>query len=175
MAKEEAVALTKCDSSHGTIAIVDGDTQGWSEYGLGSPRELINSLAIDSGCFTPHSAASGAPADFLMNVVAGDSEEVDKSIEMAKSAAVEGLVRSGAASSIVSKVPIGGALFSAVGGLGGKKKRVAAGIKLISPATGRTIRSEEHTPELQSLMRTSYAVFCLKKKTHNIHNMNTKN
>src|SRR3546814_4514194 len=27
-------------------------------------------------------------------------------------------------------------------------------------------RSEEHTSELQSLMRTSYAVFCLKKKTH---------
>src|SRR3546814_10165298 len=27
-----------------------------------------------------------------------------------------------------------------------------------------TIRSEEHTSELQSLMRTSYAVFCLKKK-----------
>src|SRR3546814_7817340 len=28
----------------------------------------------------------------------------------------------------------------------------------------QTIRSEEHTSELQSLMRTSYAVFCLKKK-----------
>src|SRR3546814_1237274 len=27
-------------------------------------------------------------------------------------------------------------------------------------------RSEEHTSELQSLMRNSYAVFCLKKKTH---------
>src|SRR3546814_5018609 len=27
-----------------------------------------------------------------------------------------------------------------------------------------TLRSEEHTPELQSLMRTSYAVFCLQKK-----------
>src|SRR3546814_7175143 len=27
-------------------------------------------------------------------------------------------------------------------------------------------RSEEHTSELQSLMRTSYAVFCLKKKIH---------
>src|SRR3546814_8642500 len=27
-------------------------------------------------------------------------------------------------------------------------------------------RSEEHTSELQSLMRTSYAVFCLKTKTH---------
>src|SRR3546814_973310 len=30
-------------------------------------------------------------------------------------------------------------------------------------------RSEEHTSELQSLMRISYAVFCLKKKTNN-HN-----
>src|SRR3546814_7566553 len=29
---------------------------------------------------------------------------------------------------------------------------------------GRRIRSEEHTSELQSLMRISYAVFCLKKK-----------
>src|SRR3546814_7981260 len=28
----------------------------------------------------------------------------------------------------------------------------------------RTVRSEEHTSELQSLMRNSYAVFCLKKK-----------
>src|SRR3546814_5266477 len=31
-------------------------------------------------------------------------------------------------------------------------------------STGRTQRSEEHTSELQSLMRISYAVFCLKKK-----------
>src|SRR3546814_6316772 len=41
----------------------------------------------------------------------------------------------------------------------------------ISP-WGRTIvRSEEHTSELQSLMRISYAVFCLKKKkqSHNTH------
>src|SRR3546814_5860839 len=30
---------------------------------------------------------------------------------------------------------------------------------------GPEIRSEEHTSELQSLMRISYAVFCLKKKT----------
>src|SRR3546814_4815533 len=30
----------------------------------------------------------------------------------------------------------------------------------------RSGRSEEHTSELQSLMRISYAVFCLKKKTH---------
>src|SRR3546814_4116051 len=31
------------------------------------------------------------------------------------------------------------------------------------------LRSEEHTSELQSLMRISYAVFCLKKKTDNVH------
>src|SRR3546814_6374328 len=31
-------------------------------------------------------------------------------------------------------------------------------------------RSEEHTSELQSLMRNSYAVFCLKKKNTNITN-----
>src|SRR3546814_8849239 len=42
-------------------------------------------------------------------------------------------------------------------------------------ATLRTVmsnRSEEHTSELQSLIRTSYAVFCLKKKT-NKHTTNT--
>src|SRR3546814_9725975 len=31
---------------------------------------------------------------------------------------------------------------------------------------GTLARSEEHTSELQSLMRISYAVFCLKKKKH---------
>src|SRR3546814_5587977 len=30
-----------------------------------------------------------------------------------------------------------------------------------------SVRSEEHTSELQSLMRISYAVFCLKKKNNN--------
>src|SRR3546814_7290686 len=32
------------------------------------------------------------------------------------------------------------------------------------------MRSEEHTSELQSLMRTSYAVFCLKKKSIKLKN-----
>src|SRR3546814_10491630 len=36
-------------------------------------------------------------------------------------------------------------------------------------------RSEEHTSELQSLMRNSYAVFCLKKKTKKRTNNNTEN
>src|SRR3546814_2547284 len=38
------------------------------------------------------------------------------------------------------------------------------------PRAGRfPYRSEEHTSELQSLMRISYAVFCLKKKIYIIH------
>src|SRR3546814_7013509 len=42
-----------------------------------------------------------------------------------------------------------------------KSERVLAGENLIRPRE----RSEEHTSELQSLMRISYAVFCLKQKT----------
>src|SRR3546814_5022682 len=35
-----------------------------------------------------------------------------------------------------------------------------------TPPRRRAVRSEEHTSELQSLMRISYAVFCLKKQKH---------
>src|SRR3546814_1739924 len=60
----------------------------------------------------------------------------------------------------------------------GRKRKGAKGIKRIAPKLDGTSslsdltliycgkRSEEHTSELQSLMRISYAVFCLKKKTH---------
>src|SRR3546814_2643916 len=41
------------------------------------------------------------------------------------------------------------------------------------PPAGEVSRSEEHTSELQSLMRNSYAVFCLKKKKHNRRQHNT--
>src|SRR3546814_3186752 len=43
------------------------------------------------------------------------------------------------------------------------------------PAWYDAKRSEEHTSELQSLMRISYAVFCLKKKKTNNKNTNTYN
>src|SRR3546814_2521188 len=48
--------------------------------------------------------------------------------------------------------------------------------RLLTPAlvaaimVANLVRSEEHTSELQSLMRISYAVFCLKKKKQN-HNI----
>src|SRR3546814_1667551 len=37
-------------------------------------------------------------------------------------------------------------------------------VGLVCPYAARACRSEEHTSELQSLMRISYDVFCLKKK-----------
>src|SRR3546814_14942664 len=53
--------------------------------------------------------------------------------------------------------------------------RVYLAYKPVAPgrACGMPIRSEEHTSELQSLMRISYAVFCLKKKTKNTLQENT--
>src|SRR3546814_5721976 len=44
----------------------------------------------------------------------------------------------------------------------------------VEPA-GAVDRSEEHTSELQSLMRISYAVFCLKNKTQQTHTTNNIN
>src|SRR3546814_5385398 len=43
-------------------------------------------------------------------------------------------------------------------------ERVASRLQSLLQASGKVRRSEEHTSELQSLMRISYAVFCLKKK-----------
>src|SRR3546814_9318297 len=44
----------------------------------------------------------------------------------------------------------------------------AAGFRGLHPGAAAR-RSEEHTSELQSLMRISYAVYCLKKKTKQLH------
>src|SRR3546814_4694319 len=59
-------------------------------------------------------------------------------------------------------------------GLGSTRRAVTADPLHHSHDDGRTEeqpdRSEEHTSELQSLMRISYAVFCLKKKTNATNN-----
>src|SRR3546814_5571612 len=50
----------------------------------------------------------------------------------------------------------------------GRRHRAAQSVRPVSAAAADAarFRSEEHTSELQSLMRLSYAVFCLKKKKH---------
>src|SRR3546814_10178356 len=63
-----------------------------------------------------------------------------------------------------------------------KRNRPLGGIHLepdgpaVTAAEKRSHRSEEHTSELQSLMRISYAVFCLKKKKNKkINKQNSSN
>src|SRR3546814_9212229 len=46
---------------------------------------------------------------------------------------------------------------------------------VMEPAPRGQFRSEEHTSELQSLMRISYAVFCLTKKKQNIVKLTSHN
>src|SRR3546814_3807274 len=56
-------------------------------------------------------------------------------------------------------------MMSAVFRRGGDVTFVVEELKAVfDPRGGHWMRSEEHTSELQSLMRISYAVFCLKKK-----------
>src|SRR3546814_3571127 len=53
---------------------------------------------------------------------------------------------------------------------GGTHLETPARLKAIAMDKTGTLRSEEHTSELQSLMRISYAVFCLKKNKNHNHN-----
>src|SRR3546814_4235377 len=50
-----------------------------------------------------------------------------------------------------------------------RQQDVLAGLRHRAVSGRAHQRSEEHTSELQSLMRISYAVFCLKKKKRNIN------
>ncbi|MFO6446827.1 SH3 domain-containing protein [Erythrobacter sp. NE805] len=140
-AKEEVKApeLVRCEAPIGSVALVEGDQAGWSNWGLGSPRSLIAALALESGCFTVDNPADATPAQFLVTLIAGSQEEVDKGMELAKGAATEALVRSGAAGSVLRGVPMGGAVLGMFGGLGGKKKTYAAGLRVVSPANGLTV------------------------------------
>src|SRR3546814_4328125 len=45
-------------------------------------------------------------------------------------------------------------------------RAIAPGTYVYTLMPASLVRSEEHTSELQSLMRITYAVFCLKKKKH---------
>src|SRR3546814_3974334 len=74
----------------------------------------------------------------------------------------------GGAIAVVAGMAIGGATALVSFLLGAFILWGAARLLLIWPLIAeRAPRSEEHTSELQSLMRISYAVFCLKKKKKN--------
>lgn len=135
---DDDVELVTCEESLGSIALVDGAGAGWRQWDLGSPRALITRLATESGCFTPH-AGGGEPARFLITAIAGTEEEVDQGMNLATTAATEALVRTGAATSVLSRVPFGGAAAGLLGGLGGRRTVTAAGLTVVSPANGQPL------------------------------------
>src|SRR3546814_9932136 len=80
------------------------------------------------------------------------------------------IINTASAHSLVAS-PNKSAYVAAKHGIAGLTKTVA----LEAATSGVTVnRSEEHTSELQSLMRTSYAVFCLKKKKGYITRINNQ-
>src|SRR3546814_7952112 len=84
----------------------------------------------------------------------------DLSTEMA--AAIERLREQGRTTMVVRK---GERDLGAIGLMDTPRDAAKAAIEQLKTlGITRMIRSEEHTSELQSLMRISYAVFCLKKK-----------
>src|SRR3546814_1967722 len=81
-----------------------------------------------------------------------------------------------------ARVRVGRGIGSGVGKTGGrgqKGQKSRSGVSIWGFEGGQMplhmrIRSEEHTSELQSLMRISYADFCLKKKTQQHHIQKTQ-
>src|SRR3546814_3763771 len=71
-------------------------------------------------------------------------------------------------------LPAGGALRHRRGRAEVDGHRRCAGTRARRQGRRRQPRSEEHTSELQSLMRISYAVFCLKKKNKKKQNTHIK-
>src|SRR3546814_6865253 len=86
-------------------------------------------------------------------VIAGHKAAVERACELAKA---EGAKR---ALVLAVSAPFHSSLLKPAAAV---LEQALAGIEL---APAQIPRSEEHTSELQSLMRISYAVFCLKKKT----------
>src|SRR3546814_2264632 len=85
---------------------------------------------------------------------------VEDALHATRAAVEEGIVPGGGVALIRAK--------AAIAKLKGDNVDQEAGIKLVLRAVEAPLRSEEHTSELQSLMRISYAVFCLKKKKQKI-------
>src|SRR3546814_8614293 len=110
-------------------------------------------------------AASGAAGQFgslmlaRIGVGAGEAGCIPPAHSMIADA-VPPAARVGALSFYTTGMPIGALLGLALGGWLAE---------LLGWRSTFYIRSEEHTSELQSLMRISYAVFCLKKKKKHRH------
>src|SRR3546814_3146352 len=96
--------------------------------------------------------------DFSRRIRASESEAAEHLVHLMRAAVTDRMV---------ADVPLGAFLSGGVDS--------SAVVALMAEASAKAVkRSEEHTSELQSLMRISYAVFCLKKKTNNKTNYQTR-
>src|SRR3546814_10246105 len=104
----------------------------------------------------------------------GETIAAWKSIECIMGAAICGMPGVGSSLRLVIEKRIRSPTRARMLGPGTWSPNVQA-LNFTPGARSITLRSEEHTSELQSLMRISYAVFCLKKKNKNQESMNKTN
>src|SRR3546814_1480670 len=102
-------------------------------------------------------------SDVCSSDLVGDADVADAGEDVAGHVAV-------AAGGLARQVVLDPAqpLLGVRGVVVGNHRREQAGV--VRVLAGADARSEEHTSELQSLMRISYAVFCLKKKKKRMKN-----
>src|SRR3546814_7799030 len=99
-------------------------------------------------------------------VLSRSARDLGGAMERHRPAPVEGLL-----TVLERAVDLHGHLDIALPGAGiDAARRADIGVIVLVLAERRRERSEEHTSELQSLMRISYAVFCLKKKKTTTNN-----
>src|SRR3546814_6034040 len=105
---------------------------------------------------------AGAVEGFRRRAVPADITRLhEHDVSPARSVGVVG------AAAVHGQMRMHGDVARGIGHLLGQAELAALGkhVERITATVG-AVRSEEHTSELQSLMRISYAVFCLKKKTN---------
>ena len=134
-ARDREIEIARCPSPLGSMAVADGDTQGWTRYGLGSPRALLGAIIDSSGCFTVHDPASSEPADYVLIAVAGDRAEIDRGFNIARAGVTEAALRTG----ILGRAPVVGGALGLLRGFGGQRRTVTAGLRVMNPANGSTL------------------------------------
>src|SRR3546814_6314993 len=110
------------------------------------------------------SAVTIAKAMGVKNVISVDID--DAKLAAAKGMGASAVLNSKTAEKAVAELQkiAGGELKAVVDTVGGEATSALALAAIRKGGRYVLVRSEEHTSELQSLMRNSYAVFCLKKK-----------
>lgn len=129
------IELPKCVKSLGSVALVDGEGQGWTYYNLGAPSTLLKVFVQRSGCFKLVDRGAGLSAAERERALAAGGQLQNRSnvgggqIKAADYVLVADIANtdanaSGSAVGAVAGAVIGGRLGGLVGGI--RSKRVEA-------------------------------------------------